>query len=524
MLSVQFCGAARTVTGSQYYLEYIGPDGSKFNFCIDSGMFQVGGKVNLFKVNSHLVFDPKKLDVIVLTHAHLDHCGRIPYLVKSGFGGRIFSTEATRQIAEVVMTDAAKLSTDENGNSYYFPVKNMTEAEMKPKSEKFNLSEIADQVSNEKFFPKPNTDPTANLVEIKDIKKTENLGLYGLEEVEQAMTRFKTYDYHHKFMIHPNLQVEFWDAGHILGSAYLNITELSTGRNVVFSGDLGNIGKPIIEDPEMPKPISKLTHIFTETTYGDKFHGDLDPKARLRDITFKTLNRKGKLLIPAFSIERCQEVIYYLTELMRENLLPSVPIYLDSPMGSKVLKICLEHPELYDAEMKKRIANAQNPLIFKQLKILDTADDSKSLNHVKEPCIIIAGSGMLNGGRILKHLVFHIEDEKNTILMVGYQAEGTLGRKLQEGEKKITLEEKELEVRAEIAQITEFSAHADQKVLKDWLSHWILGSDKSVIPTLFLMHGEKESALGYGREVESTFPGQINTYWPYFAEKKVLWE
>ena len=429
MLSVQFCGAARTVTGSQYYLEYVGPDGSKFNFCIDSGMFQVGGKVNLFKVNSHLVFDPKKLDVIVLTHAHLDHCGRIPYLVKSGFGGRIFSTEATRQIAEVVMTDAAKLSTDENGNSYYFPVKNMTEAEMKPKSEKFNLSEIADQVSNEKFFPKPNNDPNLNGAEIQDVKKTENLGLYGLEEVEQTMTRFKTYGYHQKFMIHPNLQVEFWDAGHILGSAYLNITELSTGRNVVFSGDLGNVGKPIIEDPEMPKVLPKLTHIFTETTYGDKFHGNLDPRARLREIAFKTLNRKGKLLIPAFSIERCQEVIYYLTELMRENLLPSVPIYLDSPMGSKVLKICLEHPELYDDAMKQKIANAQNPLVFKQLKILDTADDSKSLNHVKEPCIIIAGSGMLNGGRILKHLTFHIEDEKNTILMVGYQAEGTLDRK-----------------------------------------------------------------------------------------------
>jgi metallo-beta-lactamase family protein len=507
MLSVQFCGATRTVTGSQYYLEYTAPDGSKFNFCIDSGMFQVGGKVNLFKVNSHLLFEPKKLDAIVLTHAHLDHCGRIPYLVKSGFGGTVFSTEATKQIAAVVMLDAAKLSTALSPTKdFYFPVKGMQAEELH--QETWDVKGLAAKVSNPAF----------------PIEDSESVGLYEKEDVLETVNRFQTHGYHKPFLIHPNLQVEFWDAGHILGSAFLNITELSSGRNIVFSGDLGNINKPIIEDPERPKCIEKLSHIFIETTYGNRLHGKLDPKGKLRDIAFECLDRqKGKLFIPAFSIERCQEIIYFLTELMRENLLPNVPIFLDSPMGAKVLEICLEHPELYDQETKDKIANKVNPLIYKSLKILDTPDESKTINKYKGPCIVIAGSGMLNGGRILKHVQFHIAEEENTFLMVGYQAEGTLGRKLLDGDKKIILDEKEYEVNAKIEIITEFSAHADQGILKHWIGDWI-NCPNEFVPTVFLMHGEKESSLTFGEEIKSAFPGRVQTYWPYFGEKVVLWD
>jgi metallo-beta-lactamase family protein len=515
MLSVQFCGATRTVTGSQYYLEYTAPNGEKFNFCIDSGMFQVGGKVNLFKVNSHLVFDPKKLDAIVLTHAHLDHCGRIPYLVKSGFGGKIYSTPATQKIAEVVMTDAAKLATsDQHQKAFYFPVKGMSSEELVPEDllGGFDLKSVAEAVSNPKY----------------ELLAKDNVGLYELADVEQTMTRFKTFGYHKPFKIHDNLQVEFWDAGHILGSAFLNITELSTGKNIVFSGDLGNINKPIIEDPETPKPIDKLSHIFIETTYGDRLHGSLDPKTRLQEVAFQTLDRKkGKLLIPAFSIERCQEIIYILTELMRENKLPNVPIFLDSPMGAKVLEICIDHPELYDERMTQKIKEDMHPLIYKNLKILEKPDQSKTLNHYELPCIIIAGSGMLNGGRILKHLTFHAQNPDNTILIVGYQAEGTLGRKLIEGHKKVMVEDKEIEVNAEIKSITEFSAHADQLILRNWIGDWVNGpkpSSNGVIPTVFLMHGEKNSSLTFGEEIKKNFPGRVETYWPYFGEKVKLWE
>jgi metallo-beta-lactamase family protein len=515
MLTVQFCGAARTVTGSQYFLEYTGNDGSKFNFAIDSGMFQVGGKVNLFKVNSHLVFEPTKLDAIVLTHAHLDHCGRIPYLVKMGFGGKIYSTPTTKQIAEVVMTDAAKLSTDPEADpthpgakSFYFPVKNMDAQSLK--QEKFSVPSLAKVVENPKY--------SQNL-------QKENVGLYELYDVEQAMTRFITNEYHQVFDIHPNISVEFCDAGHILGSAYVIIKEKSTGRTIVFSGDLGNINKPIIKDPEMPQFQNNLTHIFIETTYGNRLHGKLDPKSKLRDFAFNSLNSGGKLLIPAFSIERCQEVIYFLTELMRENKIPKTPIYLDSPMGSKVLSICLEHEELYDAELKQKIRDRQNPLIYSELKILDTADQSKTLNTMKDPCIIIAGSGMCNGGRILKHFLFNLENSENTVLLVGYQAEGTLGRELLDGKPEVTIEEKALQVKAKIGIITEFSAHADQLGLKNWISHLLLNdSEPELKPTVFLMHGEKESSTKFGEEVENNFPGKVKTYWPYFAEKVTLWE
>ena len=213
MLTVQFCGAARTVTGSQYYLEYTEPSGKVFRFCVDSGMFQVGNRLNLYRINSRLLFNAKKLDAIVLTHAHLDHCGRIPYLVSQGFGGRIYATKATKELAEIVMTDASK---------------HINEGEM---------AELA-----------------ADTGEIKadhSVRQEQGEYLYNTHDVEATMTRFRTYEYHEKFRIHRDLQVEFFDAGHILGSASVVITDLRTGKNVIFSGDLGNIDKPIIEDPEM---------------------------------------------------------------------------------------------------------------------------------------------------------------------------------------------------------------------------------------------------------------------------------
>ena len=504
-LKVTFCGAARTVTGSQYYLEYTGPDGAKFNFCVDSGLFQTGQKINLFKINSHLLFDPRKLDALILTHAHLDHCGRIPYLVKNGFGGKIYSTMATKQIAEVVMTDAARLSTTSSNQSFE-PLRGIKKSDLQSQVNKIE-------------FDKAYTDLLA-----KHALETENLGLYGAEEVEQTMRRFKTYEYHQKFQIHPNIEIEFFDAGHILGSAYVTVTEISSGQQVIFSGDFGNIDKPIIRDPERPSHLRNTTHIFIETTYGNKFHGKLDPKERLRKIISETVRGGGQVLLPSFSVERAQEVIYFIVELMQENKLPHIPIFLDSPMASKILEICLDHPELYDEELKQKVAHSINPLIYKGIKILETAADSKSLNRFDRPCIIIAGSGMMNGGRILKHLFFHLENPKNTLLMVGYQAVGTLGRQIWEGAKEIEIEGKSLQVMTRVENISEFSAHADQIVLKKWVtdisqqSHHSGGKIK-----LFLMHGEKEASLGFGREIESALPTKIESYWPKFGETVELW-
>jgi metallo-beta-lactamase family protein len=497
MLNVTFCGAARTVTGSQYYLEYADPNGGIFRFCVDSGMFQVGRKLNLFKVNSHLLFDPKKLDCIILTHAHLDHCGRIPYLVKKGFGGRIYSTNATKQITQVVLEDAAKQHQDG-----------------------LVVADMGDILG----------DNNSSYVQSLSDEAQAELGiLYDQQDVNSTLTRFRTYEYHQKFQIHPNLEIEFWDAGHILGSAFVIITEISSGKTLAFSGDLGNINKPIIEDPEMPCCFPQLTHIFVETTYGNRLHGKLDPKEKLRKVVAKGLKERGKILIPSFSVERAQEIIYFLVELMRENKIMQVPIYLDSPMASKVLKIMLDSEYLYDDHMKKRISEKAHPLIYKYLSVLETSEDSKSLNKRNKPCIIIAGSGMLNGGRILKHLLFNIDNPKHTLIFVGYQATSTLGRQIIDGAREVEIEGKWLEVKNKIEIINEFSAHADQRTLKDWIVSLVhggeFGSRKTKLkPTVFLMHGEKEASLGFGEEIDATFVNEVKTYWPHFGEKVTLWE
>ncbi len=491
MLTVMFSGAARTVTGSLYYLEYTDSDGSKFNFAVDAGLFQVGQKVNLFKINSRLIFDPKKLDAIVLTHAHLDHCGRIPFLVKNGFGGRIYSTKATKEIAEVVMLDASK---------------------------HIGEGEMADLVTQ-------TGEIAVDTLDNKDFKINQNK-LYTSLDVESALTRFQTHEYHKKFKIHPNIEIEFYDAGHILGSCCVVVTELSTGKQLVFSGDLGNPGKPIIEDPEMIKKVPGLTHIFTETTYGNRVHPIQEPKERLRETINSTVRKKGKILIPSFSVERAQEVIYLIVELMREGQIKNIPIFLDSPMASKVLTIALNHPELYDKDLQAKIKSKSNPLKYKQLQVMDSVAQSKTINSFNGPCIIIAGSGMMTGGRILKHLQFYLDKPENTVIVVGYQAEGTLGRQIVDGIPEVEVEGKMMKVRAQLEIINEFSAHADSKMLKKWITNMI--HDKFLprerVVTVFLMHGEKEASLALGEELEHSLRENIKTYWPKFSETVVLWK
>ncbi|NJL96252.1 MBL fold metallo-hydrolase [Candidatus Gracilibacteria bacterium] len=490
MLTVTFSGAARTVTGSLYLLEYTDKDGSKFTFSVDAGLFQVGQKVNLFKINSRLIFDPKKLDAIVLTHAHLDHCGRIPYLVKEGFGGRIYSTEATKDIAEVVMLDASK---------------------------HIGEGEMADLTTNTGEISVESKDNSKNLFEAQR--------LYTSLDVETTMTRFQTHEYHQKFRIHPNIQVEFFDAGHILGSCTVLITEVSSGRQVVFSGDLGNPGKPIIQDPEMISKTDRLTHIFTETTYGNRVHPEHSPKERLKETINNTIKSKGKVLIPSFSVERAQEVIYLIVELMREGQIKNIPIYLDSPMASKVLTIALNYPELYDKELQAKIKSQTNPLRYKHLQVMDSVAESKTINQFKGSCIIIAGSGMMTGGRILKHLQFYLDHPENTVIVVGYQAEGTLGRQIVDGVPEVEVEGKMIAVKAKLEIINEFSAHADSKMLKKWIGQMV--SEKPDVDqypvTVFLTHGEKNASTEFGKELEHSLGKKVTTHWPRFGEKVTMW-
>ncbi|GAB4143879.1 MAG: MBL fold metallo-hydrolase [Patescibacteria group bacterium] len=506
-LSIQFCGAAHTVTGSMYFLEYTLPTGKIFRFLVDAGMFQVGQDVSLFKMNSHLLFEPKHLDAVVLTHCHLDHCGRLPYLVKKGFGGRIYSTPATKELTEIVLLDAAR------------------QQDPKVKDNRYHMEELG--INREDI--EPGLNPDWFIPAQPELTQS----LYDQEDAELTISRFKTYKYHEEFEIIDGLWIQYRDAGHILGSANVVISEKNKEgqvlRQMIFSGDLGNPHKPIIEDPEMHSDLKKLTHIVTESTYGDRVHPKLDPKSRLKEIIKTTAARKGKVLIPSFSVERAQEVIYYIAELMKDNEIPQMPIYLDSPMASKVLEVCLDHPELYDSELRQKIQEKANPLIYRQIKVLETIPESKSINGQPGPSIIIAGSGMLNGGRILKHLQHEAWKRENSLIFVGYQAEGTLGRKILDlwrEQKRIEVEvdDRPLDIRAEIFVINEFSAHADQLMIKNWISEMIFNTESSEQKvTVFITHGEASAAQTLSKELQHQHPKRIDPIWPKFGEKIQIW-
>lgn len=493
-------------------------------------MFQIGRKVNLYRINSFLLFDPKDVDFILLTHGHLDHCGRLPYLVKMGFGGKIYSTPATKEIASIVMNDAYKhqQTGDMSEDSEWFEEDFLDSFGVGQKYQDI-LEEVAKaQESEEKLkskhvFLEKLPDNFAKILQIME-KQNGKLVLYEKKDVDQTVSRFKTFDYEQTFHPHPNLEVKFIDAGHIFGSSYILLKEISTGKQIVFSGDVGNPGKPIIRDPELLDTQPNLTHVFLETTYGDRLHPKkADPKEQLRKIIKKTLRRKGKILIPSFSVERAQELAYLLVELIRENRLPPTPIYLDSPMAAEVTQVVLKYPALYDEEMQARLHSRQNPLKNKHFQILATQEESKLLNHQNKSCVIIAGSGMLNGGRILKHLRFNIEDERNTVVFTGFQAPGTLGRTILDGESEVEIEHRLYQVKAEIAKVEGFSGHGDQAMLKKWLVH-LLPHKNTQKPTVFLVHGEESGAMGLKQEIEATLPDKTNNHWPEFGEEMVLWE
>ena len=510
-LNITFCGAARTVTGSMYYLEYAHASGKTYRFNIDAGMFQVGQDVSLYKMNSKLLFEPTLLDAMILTHCHLDHCGRIPLLVNRGFGGRIHSTPATKELTQIVLFDSARQQEpDLRSQDFHLNALGIDRADLDP------------GLNTDWFIPK---NPEM-------MKK-----LYDQSDVEISMSRFKTHDYHQSFELFPDLWIQFRDAGHILGSANVVISEKKAGKvikQIIFSGDLGNPNKPIIRDPEIHTDLDKLTHVVVESTYGDRLHPKLEPKLRLKEIIKKTHRKGGKLLIPSFSVERAQEVIYYLSELMRDNEIPSMPIFLDSPMASKVLEVCLDHPELYDQDLREKVRQKANPLTYKQLKILESTMDSKSINYRRDSFILIAGSGMLNGGRILKHLQHHGSYSQNTLLFVGYQAVGTLGRKILDLWKKsqtisVTVDGLEMEIKAEIAVINEFSAHADQAMTKKWIAKLHLNRSQDIVNskykdlTVFITHGEHAASETLAKELENQHPNDFKTYWPKFGERVEVW-
>lgn len=438
-------GAAQVVTGSCHRVET-----EDFTFLIDCGMFQ-GGKELARKNHTAFDFDPKDVDFMILTHAHIDHCGLIPKLVKQGFNGKIYTSPATADLVPIMLRDSAFIQEKD------------TEHENKRRIRKG-------------LEPR---DP-----------------LYTQEDAEKVIPLISPLEYKKVLSLGDSLEVILQDAGHVIGSAIVEllITEKGKLRKIVFSGDLGQNNVPIIEDPTL---IEKADYIFIESTYGDRLHDARLPKDKqLMDVIKTTIERGGKVFIPSFALERTQELLYTLSELQTNNSdFPKVPIYLDSPLAIKITEVFKNHPEMYDAQAKAR---KDKPFSFPYLKCTPETEDSKEISKSDEPSIVIAGSGMCTAGRIRHHIRHGIENPQNTVLFVGYQAPGSLGRVLLDGAKKIRMMGRVFDVQAEIKRIGSFSAHADQKGLTQWLQAF---NPKPA--RVFLVHGEENSIENFSKHLKA---------------------
>ena len=428
-------GAAGTVTGSCHLVET-----SSSRFLIDCGMFQ--GNKTTTRINYEpFPFDPGTIDFVISTHAHIDHCGLLPKLKKHGFSGPVYASPATADLLPVMLADAAYIQEKD------------TEHENRRRQRK---------------------------------GQSPREPLYDHEDAEQLTRLIEILNYNTSIKVSDEVTFRFRDAGHVIGSAIVELYVREGEREIktVFSGDLGQWDVPIIEDPTY---IWNADYVFVESTYGDRSHLRLGSrKEQLYREIISTYRRGGKLLIPCFALERTQEILYCLSELKNETAdFPPMDVYLDSPLAIKITEIFKKHPQLYDEEARAR---TDKPFDFPGLICTPSVDESRKVNRMKEPAIIIAGSGMCTAGRIRHHLKHNVWDPRNTVLFVGYQAPGTLGRLLLDGAEEIKMMGETFVVKADIARIESFSAHADQKELIGWLSAF-----KEKPKRVFLIHGEKHT-------------------------------
>lgn len=441
-MQVKFAGAARMVTGSSHLLTL--DDG--FRILLDCGLAQGKGK-HIWDTNNTWYFDPKNVDAMILSHAHIDHSGRIPQLVKEGFEGPIHCTHATRSLCSIMLLDSAKIQ--ERDVEWY----------------------------NQKIRKKR-----------KKKNKDFRVPLYTAKDVAPAMEAFVGHGYNKWFSIRKGVEVKFRDQGHILGSASVTLRVKKNRKWIYFgfTGDIGRPDRPILRDPvQMPK----VDYMICESTYGDREHETTPQQSEkfLEIVKEACCERKGKLIIPAFSIGRTQEIVYTLDKLENAGLLPNIPVYVDSPLAVNATNIYGTHPECYDSDLQDYMLTDPDPFGFNSLKYIRDVNESKMLNNSKKPCIIISSSGMMNAGRVKHHLYNSIENPKNTILIVGYCSPDTPGGMLKAGISEIKLFGDVKQVKAVIKQMDSFSAHADRKEMIDFMSN------QNRIKKLFLVHGEYEA-------------------------------
>ncbi|RFZ95571.1 MBL fold metallo-hydrolase [Mucilaginibacter conchicola] len=466
-MEITFHGAARNVTGSKHLLRL--NDGT--TVLLDCGMFQGLGE-QTEDMNEHFGFNPKKIDYLILSHAHIDHCGLIPRLVKEGFEGSIFCTSATMDLARILLMDSAKIQ--------------MQDVEYSNKQRKKRGQPLLE-------------------------------GLYTEDDAMEAMRLFKIVDYHQEYAINKNLRFKFTDAGHILGSAAVHLTVVEDDKetHITFSGDVGRYGDLILKSPQT---FEQADYILLESTYGDSLHKDIGPiEDNLLEVIKETCERKkGKVIIPAFSVGRTQELLYALNALELRGELPDVPYYVDSPLSEKATEILKDHPEEYNNNVKKVLRVDPDPFGFKGLRFIESTQQSIALNDDPRPCVIISSSGMAEAGRVKHHIKNNINNSKNTILLVGYAEPNSLGGRLARGNKEVQIFGDAYQVNADVRSIKSMSAHGDYEDLL----HFLNCQDPAKVKKIFLVHGEYEVQQHFANTLKQH--GFKNIEIPYQHEKVVL--
>jgi len=451
-MEVKFGGAARMVTGSAHLLTL--DDGYKI--LMDCGLAQGKGE-HIWDLNNTWKFDVKEIDCMILSHAHIDHSGRIPQLVKDGFKGQIHCTHATRSLCSIMLMDSAKIQ--ERDVEWY----------------------------NQKLRKKRKKNH-------QDFRRA----LYKVDDVKPAMDRFIGYGYNNWFTIKPGVEVIFKDQGHILGSASVTL-RIKKGKKTTtfgFTGDIGRPQRPILRDPQSMPPVD---YLICESTYGDRDHETLPAQSHtfLQILKEACLVNKGKLIIPAFSIGRTQEIVYMMDKMETAGLLPKIPVYVDSPLAVNATHIYGTHPECYDEDLQNYLLDDPDPFGFNSLKYVRSVAESKQLNTMKKPAIIISSSGMMNAGRIRHHLYNNIENPKNTFLIVGYCSPDTAGGMLKNGIEELKIFGEIKKVNATIKTMDSFSAHADRGEMLDFLKN-----QKKTVKKIYLVHGEYEPQLAFKKYLE----------------------
>ncbi len=500
-MDLQFLGGATTVTGSRFLLTT-----SRAKVLIDCGMFQ-GSPNEAVRNRIPLGFDARDLDAILLTHAHLDHCGLLPIAVREGFAGPIHATPGTIELATLVLLDSGRLHEEFAKRGARRERRDPDRAAAEDQAQVANyraaveLAARGDAGVGEATAVETAHDPEAELrTQPPELISALDEPLYREDDAKAVLPLFSPLEYGNDLEVAPGIHATFLDAGHILGSAIIRLRVRDRGdapeRILVFSGDLGRPGTPIIRDPTV---LDRADYVVVESTYGGREHEPHQQAIKVLVETVRLVDESnGVLLVPSFAIGRTQEIVWELDRLIEKGEIPLLPLYLDSPMASKASDIYRHHPEYYDEETRRLLASAATPLDYPDQRIVNKAKDSEAIHRAPRPFMIVASNGMLTGGRVVNHLRKLIDDPDAVLLFVGYQGEGTLGAHLQAGAKTVKLDGQARDVRCQVRTISGFSAHADESEILEWLSHFrAAGSPGSpgYPRRIFLVHGDPEAQV-----------------------------